>query len=237
MADAWRRGALILTVVSWFLGGCVRRVPVEGYELPWLARYRERGEVVLVKEDRVVVVQAKHRPVLVVEGRRIPLAEVRAEDVAGVEQAVLELKREDDGWRPRGAGGLSLAGPLGIGGVSGHWYPTDAVALEIGALPAADLGVVYAGFRLRPWRLGGRVLPFVGAFVHGGGAVDVATGEGHRWAATGPRLGVDVEVSRNRRVLLGLEFDLVHPLGGTTWATDLQGSWIPWGGGHLLTQF
>jgi hypothetical protein len=236
MMDGWRRGALIVTVVSWFLGGCVRRVPVEGYELPWLAKYHERGEVVLVKKDRVVVVQATHRPVLVVDGKRIPLAEVRDEDVADVERAWLEM-REDDGWRPRWAGGVSIAGPLGVMGASGHWYPTDTVALELGVLPANHLGLVYAGFRVRPWRLGSRVLPFAGAFIHGGGATNVGTGERHRWAATGPRLGVDVEVSRNRRVLLGLELDLVHPFGGGTWGPDLTGSWIPWGGGHILTQF
>jgi hypothetical protein len=227
-------GVLVAVVL---FAGCVRRIPVERAELPRLARYRQTGELLLIRDNRIIEVRSPQRPVLVTSRARIPLQQLRPADLVGVDRAELLIGDGDDGWRPRGAVGFEVAGPIGIGGLGAHWYPIDAVAVEAALLPAADLGAAQLGLRLRPWRIATRALPFIGGFAHVGAAMDLETGQSKRWAAAGGRLGLEVEAGHTRRWLLGAELDLVHPLVGDAWVGNEQAHWFPWGGGHIAYQF
>lgn len=157
-------------------------------------------------------------------------------DIAEVESAALEVKGYTPrSFSPRFGLGFSVLGPSGIVGLGFQYLPSQWLALELTALPAADVLALSAGMRIRPWALG-PVRPFIGAFGHYGAAFEVATGDSVSLAVVGPRAGLDIELGRGRG-LLTLEFDLPRLVHGDSFYGDLRGPFIPWGGATISVLF
>src|SRR5678816_1455095 len=64
VASTGRESTWSATAMSWgvlvavvLFAGCVRRIPVERAELPRLARYRQTGELLLIRDNRIIEVR------------------------------------------------------------------------------------------------------------------------------------------------------------------------------------
>jgi hypothetical protein len=139
-------------------------------------------------------------------------------------------------WHPSGGIGIAAAGPLGLAGYVGQYLPAPWVAIEAGMLPASHVFAGYVGARVRPIAMG-RLRPFLGAFANHSAWLDDGSDETTSMSSVGPRVGVDIAILL-RRGLITLELDLAHPIDGdSAFFTDLQGAWIPWGGGTISYMF
>lgn len=149
-----------------------------------------------------------------------------------VKSARLVVGSDADLWRPIFGVGLTVAGPSGGAAVGVHVLPWSWLGLELGTLPAADMLLFYGAFKIRPtahWSL----KPFLGGFFHVGSFFDPSDGDHQHILATGPRLGLDLELVRGHW-LLTAEFNLVHPLQEDrrfyVVFEDHGGNWLGWWG-------
>jgi len=139
---------------------------------------------------------------------------------------------------------LVVLGPSRLGGFQFQVLPAQWLALEVGLFGVADAAAyVWSGLRVRPVEWGSS-RPFLGAFVNMGvssGPRDTSVADEIAWlhyreVSYGPRLGLDIDVTR--WFLLTLEVDgiRVEDAGGDV-RSQLAGTWSATGGFAISTLF
>lgn len=171
-------------------------------------------------------------------GREYEAMTLRAEDVHSI---ALQYDPPD---RVHFGVSLVVLGPSRLGGFQFQVLPAQWLALEVGLIGVADAAAyVWSGLRVRPVEWGSS-RPFVGAFVNMGassGPRDTSVADemavlNYREVSYGPRLGLDIDVTR--WFLLTLEVDglRVEDAGGDAVST-LAGKWSATGGFAVSTIF